>query len=64
MADNGGFNLRLEKTSEAQYDDLSSKFDDRINSTDKQLLHRPNNAPDAILRIMFSGSHISVNWTI
>jgi len=41
-------------------DDLSSKFDDRMNSTDKQLLYCPNNAPDAIFRIMFSGRHISV----
>jgi len=24
----------------------------------------PVSAPDAILRIMFSGRHISVNWTI
>jgi len=45
-------------------DDLLSKFDDRINSTDRQLLDCPNNDPDAILRIMFSGRHISVNWTI
>jgi len=33
-------------------------------STDKQLLDCPNNAPDAILRIMFSGRHICVNWAI
>jgi len=46
-------------------DDLLSKFDDRINSTDKQLLlDCPNNDPDAILQIMFSGRHISDNWTI
>jgi len=42
-------------------DDLQSKFDDRINSTDNQLLDCPNNDPDAILRIMFSERHISVN---
>jgi len=24
----------------------------------------PDNAPDAILRMMFSGRHISVDWTI
>jgi len=30
--------------SQALNDDLSSKFDDRINSTDKQLLDRPVNA--------------------
>jgi len=45
-------------------DDLQSKFDDRIKSTDKQLLDCPNNDPDAILRIMFSGRYITVNWTV
>jgi len=45
-------------------DDLSSKVDDRINERDKQLLDCPINDPDAILQIMFSGRHISVNWTI
>jgi len=45
-------------------DDLSSKDDDRINERDKQLLDCPDNAPDAIMQIMFSERHISVNWTI
>jgi len=57
--------LSTQETSEAlNDDDLLSKFDDRIKSTDKQLLDCPNNVPDAILRIMFSGRHINVNWTI
>jgi len=47
-------NKGIQVNSEALNDDLSSKFDDRINSTDKQLLDCPNNALDAILRIMFS----------
>jgi len=45
-------------------DDLSSKVDDRINARDQQLLDCPINDPDATLQIMFSGRHISVNWTI
>jgi len=40
-------------------DDLSSKVDDE---RDKKLLDCPINDPDAILQIMFSGRHISVNW--
>jgi len=47
----------IKSSFEALNDDLSLKFDDRINSTDKKLLDCPNNAPDA-------GRHISVNWTI
>jgi len=45
-------------------DELSSKVDDRINERGKKLLDCPINDPDAILQIMFSGRHISVNWTI
>jgi len=57
--------LRRRQGPEALNDDLPSKFDDNINSTGKQLLlDCPNSTPDAILRIMFSGLHISVNWTI
>jgi len=52
------------KNIEALNDDLSSKVDDRINERDKQLLDCPINDPDAILQILFSGRHISVNGTI
>jgi len=46
-------------------DDLRLKFDTQVNLCyDIEKDYCPDNAPDAILRLIFSGRPISVNWTI
>jgi len=45
-------------------DDLPSTLTSRQVAETRSIIDFPINDPDAILQIMFSGRHISVNWTI
>jgi len=46
------------------YEDLSSTLTVHQVAETRSKIDCPINVPDAILQIMFSGRHISVNWTI
>jgi len=51
-------------TSKAINDDLSSTLTVHQVAETRSKIDCPINDPDAILQVMFSGRHISVNWMI